>query len=140
MRKDDKARMNFNGRLEMVIPVNPVTKKNSGQMTKTGLLLPSKAYRHYEHDALKLITGDKKLHISEKVNIKAVYYMKTDYYAPERKSKIDLTNLNSALHDILVAAGVLEDDNCTIAYSTDGSRVAHDKQNPRTEILIERVV
>ena len=129
----------FNGELKLTIPLNPVTKKNSGQYTKTGVLLPSKAYRHYEKDALKLIPGFARLHIDEPINICAKYYMKTDYYADERKAKVDKTNLESALCDVLVAAGVLEDDNCRIVYSTDGSEVLFDKKNPRTEVTITRI-
>ena len=47
-------------------------------------------------------------------------------------------NLHSALHDVLVEVGVLEDDNSQIVVSTDGSRVLYDKHNPRTEVEIER--
>lgn len=66
------------------------------------------------------------------VNIKALYYMPT-------RRKVDLVNLHSALHDSLVAANVLLDDNSQIVVSTDGSRVLYDRVNPRTEIIIERL-
>ncbi len=129
----------FNGELKFIVPLNPVTKKNSGQVTKSGMVLPSKAYRRYEKEALKLIPPDVRLHINEPVNVKALYYMKTDYYAPERKAKVDLCNLHNAAHDVMVTAGVLEDDNCRIIVATDGSRVLHDKRNPRTEVTITRI-
>ena len=51
---------------------------------------------------------------------------------------IDLTNLNEALHDILVVNGLLVDDNAKIVVSTDGSRVFYDKNNPRTEVYITK--
>lgn len=121
--------------IQFTIPLNPVTKKNSNVRTKNGVI-SSKAYRQYEKDAVRLIPGAAKLHISRRVNIKATYYMKIDYYAPDRKAVVDLTNLHSALHDTLVAAGVLADDNCRIAYSMDGSTVQHDKIRPRTEVEI----
>jgi hypothetical protein len=38
--------------------------------------------------------------------------------------------------DCLVSAGVIEDDNCKIAASHDGSYVDYDKENPRVEIVI----
>ncbi|PID82024.1 MAG: hypothetical protein CSB16_03440 [Clostridiales bacterium] len=63
------------------------------------------------------------------VNVKSVYYRAT-------RHKVDLNNLHSALHDCLVKAGVLEDDNYKIIASTDGSRVEIDKENPRVEIEI----
>jgi Holliday junction resolvase RusA-like endonuclease len=53
--------------------------------------------------------------------------------------KCDLTNLLEAIDDVLVKAGVIEDDNYTIIASHDGSRVHYDKENPRTEIIITEV-
>ncbi len=52
---------------------------------------------------------------------------------------MDITNLHSALHDILVASGVLKDDSSLsprIVVGTDGSRVLVDRENPRTEVEI----
>ena len=63
------------------------------------------------------------------MNIRALYYMAT-------RRKVDITNLESALLDVLVKHGVITDDNCRIVVSTDGSRVLYDKDNPRTEIYI----
>jgi Holliday junction resolvase RusA-like endonuclease len=129
----------FNGYLEFTIELPPVTKKNSGQVTKSGIVLPSKAYRQYEKDAVRLIPAYARLHIDEPVNVCATYYTKIDYYAEGRKARVDITNLENALLDVLVAAGVLADDNCTIVISTDGSRVKHDKKNPRTEVVITAI-
>ena len=73
-----------------------------------------------------------KIKIDTPVNIKALFYM-------EKEAKVDVTNLNSALHDILVLAGVLLDDsslNPQIVAGTDGSRVYVDKDSPRTEVYI----
>ena len=55
------------------------------------------------------------------------------------KRRVDLNNLLEATTDMLVHYGVLEDDNSNIVYSHDGSRVYVDRDNPRTEIYIERV-
>ena len=66
------------------------------------------------------------------MNVKAVYYM------PQAR-RVDLTNLNSALHDVLVKAEVLKDDSSLsprIVVGTDGSRVEVDRDNPRTEVEI----
>lgn len=125
--------------LKFTIPLNPVTKKNSNITTKSGAQIASKAYRQYEKDAVRLIPGWAKKRINTPVNVKAVYYTKIDYYAPGRKAKIDIQNLHNAVADTLVAAGVLEDDNCRIIYSMDGSCVKHDKLCPRTEIEITEV-
>lgn len=125
--------------IEFTIALNPVTKKNSNITTKSGAQIASRAYRQYEKDAVRLIPGYAKKHINRPVNVKAVYYTKINYYAPGRKARIDLQNLHNALADTLVAAGVVEDDNCRIIYSMDGSCVKHDKENPRTEIEIVEV-
>lgn len=115
-----------------VIPLPPVTKKNSSNIflnkaTGKRFIMPSSSYRQYEKDFLLLCP--KIPIINYPVNIKALYYM------PSRK-KVDLINLHSALHDCLVKANVLYDDNCGIIISTDGSRVFYDKDNPRTEVYI----
>lgn len=128
-----KKIMRFEKEISFVIPVAPVTKKNSQMIITDGkgkrMIIPSKAYRQYEKDTSLFVP---KLKINEKVNVKAVFYMKT-------KRKVDLTNLNEALHDMLVHAGCLEDDNCAIIASTDGSRVRYDRENPRTEVTITKV-
>lgn len=122
----------FKKEVSFVIPVAPVTKKNSQMIITNGkgkrMIIPSEAYRQYEKDASLFVP---KLKINEKVNVKAVFYMKT-------RRIVDLTNLNEALHDMLVHAGCLEDDNCMIVASTDGSRVKYDKENPRTEVTITK--
>lgn len=125
--------------LKFTIPLSPVTKKNSNITTKSGAQIASKAYRQYERDAVRLIPPHARKRINRPVNVKAVYYTKIDYYAEGRKAKIDLQNLHNALADTLVAAGVVEDDNCRIIYSMDGSCVKHDKGNPRTEVEITEV-
>lgn len=116
---------------------DPRTKKNSQRPitaeSKKGkkytMILPSAAYEDYEADCLRQITGNYRRRINTPVNVKAVYYMAT-------RRQIDLTNLNESIHDILVKAGVLIDDNRNIVASTDGSRVYWDKRNPRVEITI----
>lgn len=117
--------------LQFTIQVAPVTKKNHGQIifnktTGKRMYIPSKQYRQYAKDASLFVPPAQ---ISEPVNIKAIFYMPT-------RRRVDLTNLNQALHDILVENGCIEDDSCRIIVSTDGSRVRYDKENPRTEVTI----
>lgn len=122
-----------------IIPLPPVTKKNSSQIIFTGAkcpvckrghtprLLPSKKYREYEEAALWCL--QRKEPITTPVNVQCLFYMPT-------KRKVDKSNLEEACHDLLVIAGVLADDNRDIIAATDGSRVLYDKENPRTEIYI----
>lgn len=118
-------------RLTFTIPLNPVTKKNSGQIIKVGKypkLIPSKTYLQYEQDCKCFIKG-KQLMLNTPVEITCKFYMKT-------RRKVDLTNLLNAIDDILVKYGVIADDNSNIIVSHDGSRVLYDKNNPRTEVTI----
>lgn len=121
---------------KFIIELNPVTKKNHQRIVYVGrgakrkpMIIPSKAYKEYEHNAILFCPA---LHIDYAVNVEAHYYMQT-------RRRVDLTNLHEALHDVLVKAGTLVDDNCKIIVSTDGSRVHYDKANPRTEVIISEV-
>lgn len=117
--------------IKIVIPIEPRTKKNSQQIIMIKgrpIIVPSKQYKAYEKACKEFIPKTDKP-IDYYVNIQCKYYMPT-------RRKCDLTNLLEATDDILVHYGVLEDDNYSIIYSHDGSRVYYDKENPRTEILI----
>lgn len=123
---------------KFTIPVHPITKKNNPRIFHTGgrmVVLPSKAYEKFENDCLKIIPSKYRTKINYPVNIKVLYYVKT-------KRRIDKTNLESAIMDVLVKAEVLADDSAIspeIVVSTDGSRVLIDKQNPRVEIEITKL-
>lgn len=91
--------------------------------------MPSEQFEMYERDCLWQIPAKAKQRIDTPVNVQCVYYMPT-------RRRVDLVNLLEATNDILVDAGVLADDNCKIIAAQDGSRVDHDKHNPRVEITI----
>ena len=120
--------------ISFVIDVIPRTKKNSSRIVKMGsrlALLPSKQYKEFEEECIyKLDNRLKQLCIDEPINIRAVFYMPT-------KRKVDITNLLSALDDMLVKAGVIKDDNRNIVASHDGSLVLSDKERPRIVIAIK---
>lgn len=120
--------------ITFIIDMNPRTKKNHQNIyinprTEKPFVSTSDAYKAYAKGALMLIPASARQHIDYPVNVKAVYYMQT-------KRKVDIANLHSCLHDVLVSAGVVEDDNCKIIAATDGSRVRYDKEHPRTEVTI----
>lgn len=119
------------------IPLPPVTKKNSQRILvnqKTGMpfIAPSSAYKRYEAQAVYFLTPKPKTPLAGRYRVAAVFYMPT-------RRRVDLTNLLEAAHDTLVAAKILADDNNTIIASVDGSRVLYDKENPRTEIIIQEL-
>lgn len=121
--------------IKFTIPLQPISKKNSQQIfinSKTGkpFIMPSQKYKDYEAAAAWFIP--KNIHIASPVNVKCLFFMKN-------RQKCDLTNMLEAIDDIMVRTGLLADDNYTIVQSHDGSRIMHDKENPRTEIYIEFV-
>ena len=139
-------------RIEFILPVNPRPKKNNPRILwkksdkpfqiRIGkfliatlgyrpLIIPSERNEEFEKavkpmfEQVKRETGI----INFPINIKAIFYRETQH-------KIDLTNLNEALHDAMVNSGLLLDDNRDLIAGTDGSRVFYDKFNPRIEITI----
>ena len=116
--------------IRIILYGDPRTKKNNARIYGRKLL-PSKAFCDYEGECLyQLLPVREK--IDYPVNLKAVYYMQT-------RRKVDLVNLLEGTCDILVKAGILEDDNSKIVASHDGSRVRYDKSDPRVEVELERI-
>ena len=120
--------------MELVLYGRPITKKNSSRIITKPYprLIPSKQFVSYEKDCLRQISGKYRQNISDKCNLKCIYYMPT-------RHRVDLVNLLEATCDILVKANVIEDDNCKIIATHDGSFVTYDKNNPRVEITLERI-
>lgn len=121
------------GRIEILLPMRPYTKKNSQQIfvsKKSGkrFIHPSTQYTQYAHDCGYFL---KPLGINYPINTECRFYL------PTRRTS-DLTNLIEAVHDILQDYGVIDDDNCRVIVSVDGSRVYYDKENPRTELIITK--
>lgn len=118
---------------DITINTAPISKKNSQQIIRINgrpCIIPSKQYKAYEKEAVILIRQQWRGEpIGEPVNVAMVFHMPT-------RRRVDLVNLQEAALDVLVKAGVLADDNCSIVTSMDGSAVAYDKENPRTEIRI----
>lgn len=117
------------------IPGAPVSKKNSQRIAtnrKTGkpFILQSQKYNDFEAAASYFLQPKPKKPIDYPVTVRCIFYMAT-------RRRVDTSNLNAAVHDILVKYGVLADDNRDIIASTDGTRTFYDKANPRVEIEIE---
>lgn len=98
------------------------------------MLIQSQSYLDYESEAVAQLEKIKKSQkikeaYGQPLNLKCIYYRGD-------KRRCDLLNLLNATADILVKAGILEDDNYKIVVSVNGSEVFYDKENPRTEIEI----
>lgn len=120
---------------EAMIPLNPKTKKNHQKIiTIKGrpMIVQSEAYREYEKEAGWFLKKPIEP-ISEPVNVKCIFYR-------DSARRCDLTNLLEAIDDILVKYGVLKDDDFKILSSHDGSRVYIDREKPRTEIEISKLI
>lgn len=122
--------------IKFTLPIRPVTKKNSGQIITVGgipRLIPSKQYLQFEKDCQPYFKRvlNQIGQIDYPINLQAVFYVET-------KRKIDLPNLLNAVDDAMVKSELILDDNRDIIASHDGSRVYHDKFNPRIEIEITK--
>ena len=120
--------------MEITLNLAPVSKKNHSQIiTVKGrpMLIPSKQYKKYEKECGEFLKDVEPF--LDPCNVKCLFYMSTH-------RKVDLTNLLEAIDDILVHYGILIDDNSNVIVGHDGSRVLYDKDNPRTEITITRMV
>lgn len=124
--------------VKYTIKLPPITKKNSQQILtnpKTGrpFIMPSAKYKQYEKEAAWFLKPCPPRPIECAVNIKCLFYLPT-------RRRCDLTNLLEAVDDLLVHAGIIADDHYGIVESHDGSRCFVDRDNPRTEITITRIV
>ena len=120
--------------MKIVIGITPITKKTHQQIIRVHgkpIVIPSKQYRKYEKDCAPFLLPYAHRNIKDRVNVCCKYYMPT-------KRRVDLTNLLQSTMDLLVAYGILADDNSNIVASMDGSRVLYDKNNSRTEIEITK--
>lgn len=109
----------------------PITKKNSMQKTRRGLI-QSKQYREYEEAALWQLLNEKPKGLAP---IGRAVKMEARYYMPDRRGWPDLFGLLQATADILEKAGIIEDDGyiADVAYSCIAGV---DPEWPRAEIKV----
>lgn len=131
--------------LRYIIQGDPRTKKNHQEIAGSGRRCPTcgkferqwvqqgEAHRDYKKLALPQLLPKPRRPIEEPVHIQCLFYMAT-------LRLVDGLNLEEAVDDLLVEAGILADDNSRIVISHDGSRVLYDKDNPRTEITISTAI
>lgn len=130
--------------ISYTVKLDPRTKKNHQMIAGRGPKCPTchrylslfvkqgKAYDSYAHDASWFLRPIPDTPVDIPVNVRYLFYMAT-------RRIVDSNGLIQAMDDILVARGILKDDNSRIVVAHDGTRVLYDKENPRTEILITPV-
>lgn len=111
----------------------PVTKKNHARIARTRdgrpFILQSRPHEKWVRSAVQQLRaqGRNAAIFEAPVSLAATIY---------RSKRIgDLVNFLQAICDALEEAGIVENDR--LIQSFDGSRLAHDKENPRVEIRIE---
>lgn len=93
--------------------------------------IQSKRFLQYEEECLWFLKQYPKLGKGE-------FKLTAKYHMPNRQAWPDLLGLLQATADILEKAEIIEDDKYIKSF--DGSEIAGiDKDNPRAEIIIERV-
>jgi len=120
--------------LEINIPVNPRSKKNSQEIVfnkKTGhrMVIQNKRYTEFEKECKKYLPKLEKP-INYPINLQCKFYV-----CDARKR--DIANYLEAIQDVLVKYNVLEDDNYNIVASIDGCSMEIDRDKPRVEITIK---
>lgn len=126
---------------QYVIPLDPKTKKNSHRIAGCGKRCPvcgkyaKQFVRNADRTTEYSFKAAKYLHPKPDKPITGPVQLVYKLYTETWHRKDDL-NLYEALDDILVSNGILKDDDRKTIVSRDGSRVLHDKENPRSEIYI----
>lgn len=113
--------------MQLIILGNVPSKKNSKVMICRGpkpILLPSANYRLWHKSALTQVAGAKPI---KKKSLTLTIY-------PDSRRSGDLTNKAESVMDLLVDAGLIEDDNWFIVSEILLKFGGVDKTNPRVEI------
>lgn len=102
------------------------------------MVLPSKAFEIWNNEARLLIQGEKnKLSAADRnhLPIRTRCVVEVMMYAHDAR-KFDLTNKAESVMDLLVDAGIIEDDNCEIVGNLELAFGGIDRTNPRAEVQI----
>lgn len=115
----------------LVIPIAPVTKKNSQQIWRgrngRPFVVGSNQSRAWQESAVAHLKRQwTEAPLTHDVNVRARFY--------RERAAGDLINYCQALADALEKAGVLKNDRQIAAW--DGSRLDKDAAHPRTELVI----
>lgn len=123
------------------IPLDPRTKKNHQQICGSGKRCPacgkparqyvrqSSASTQFAFNAARFLAPRPQKPIDYPVHCVIRFYMQT-------RRRVDQTNLEQNIYDIMTSNGILSDDNIRIIRCKDGSGVWYSKDHPRVEIEI----
>lgn len=129
--------------IRLLITGAPRTKKTSNQLVQVGkagekrvIVMPSRAWKQWVAQA----------YITNNVSDPNYVWPLTGRQLPEREyncrahfyrdaNRGDAVGYYQGLADLLEKRGVLVDDKCIVSW--DGSRLFVDRENPRTEVILE---
>jgi len=119
----------------MIITINGEipSKKNSRNIFCRGgrpINIPSKNYADWHEEQMWLMKKVKVKKRLDHAKIQIVIY-------PGTNRKADLTNKAESIMDLLVDAGILQDDNWFVCETVVLAFGGVDRANPRAEILID---
>lgn len=117
--------------MKLTIIGNVPSKKNSKKLffiRNRPIFAPSTNYEKWHKQALPQLLGKSPVEGQIK-DIELIFY-------PESKRKSDLTNKAESIMDLLVDAGIIEDDNWFVIPKVVLIFGGVDKNNPRCEITI----
>jgi Holliday junction resolvase RusA-like endonuclease len=117
--------------IHLTISGDTVSKKNSKKIIYVRgrpIIIPSYAYKKWHDQAMSQLWGKKPV-AGQIEAIEMILY-------PSTKRKFDLSNHTESLMDLLVDAGIIQDDNYEVVPELTVRFGGHDKANPRAEITI----
>jgi len=111
----------------------PSKKRGRNLFVRGGKLvnIPSKKYEEWHKEAIVQIC-DYKCRL-----LKDIHKVTLSFWAPDKRAS-DLTNKAESIMDLLVDAGILEDDNWWLVGKIELVFMGVNVQNPRCEIYIEQ--
>ena len=120
--------------MKIVLLGDVPSKKNSRiTVRSTGRSFPSKNYQQWEREHLKSVATIPQLASRKKqASIEVCIF-------PSTRRAADLTNKVESINDLLVKAGVFEDDNWFVLPGVFLRFKGVDKENPRVEIEIKMI-
>lgn len=127
--------------MEIFIPGNVPSSKNSRMMTKSGLLIKSPLCFKYEK-AIKDIFVEKSKEFREYVGeIDKPLFIRL-HFVRDSKRRCDFHNLTQFIADLLVKNGWIEDDNMNqvffVPYKIEGKWYSIDKENCGVWIKVDQ--
>lgn len=119
--------------MNLIIEGEIVPKKNNLCIRRAGgrsFIAPNDFYNTYKESALWQLSNEEKWQGDYPVILEIFVYRKT-------VRRFDFDNIFNTIQDILVGAGILEDDNMKMLIpKVKGLGWAKDKDNPRVEVFI----